>query len=287
MHAIMIDESLKTIDQLRLFLKGTAGVGFGLARKGHRCTWIQRTPARFSYMTLGKAERGVLIRCLAKVTGCSRQQLTRLVKQYRACGRAERRRRTAQPFVQRYTAADVRSLAQVDAWHGTLSGPATRKLLERAWTVFGDPDCQRLSTLSVSHPYDLRRDTGHVRCRALKTRTRPVPIPIGARRKPQPNGRPGFLRIDSVHQGDFDGVKGVYHINAVDEVTQFEVIATVERVSQAYPIPVPNVLLEDFPFVIPGFHSDNGSEYINGQVARMLSKLLVEFTRSRSRHCND
>jgi len=287
MHAIMIDESLKTIDQLRSFLEGTAEVDFGLSCKGHRYAWIQRTLTRLSYLTLSKAERGVLIRYLTKVTGYSRQQLTRLLKQYRACGRVERRLRTAQPFVQRYTAADVRLLAQVDEWHGTLSGPATKKLLERAWTVFADPDYQRLSTLSVSHLYNLRRDTGYVRCRVLKTKTRPVQIAIGVRRKPQPNGLPGYLRIDSVHQGDFDGVKGVYHINAVDEVTQFEVVATVERISEAYLIPVLQVLLADFPFVIRGFHSDNGSEYINGRVAEMLGKLLVEFTKSRSRHTND
>ncbi|EQD50652.1 Integrase catalytic region [mine drainage metagenome] len=90
-----------------------------------------------------------------------------------------------------------------------------------------------------------------------------------------------------MHQGDFDGAQGVYHINAVDEVTQFEVVATVERISEAYLIPALQVLLEDFPFVIRGFHSDNGSEYINRRVAEMLGTLLVDFTKSRSRHSND
>ena len=54
-------------------------------------------------------------------------------------------------------------------------------------------------------------------------------VNIGERRKPIPNGQPGFIRIDTVHQGDQDKKKGVYHINAVDEVTQFEVIASVEK----------------------------------------------------------
>jgi hypothetical protein len=110
---------------------------------------------------------------------------------------------------------------------------------------------------------------------------------IGERRKPNANGQPGFIRIDSVHQGDQDGAKGVYHINAVDEITQFEVVCTVEKISEHYLIPVLEQLLDTFPFVIKGFHSDNGSEYINKQVAKLLEKLLIEFTKSRARHTND
>ena len=253
----MIDESLKTIDQLRSFLAGTAEVDFGLASKAHRYAWIERTLVRFSYPTMRKAERSVLIRYLGKVTGYSRQQLTRLLRQFRESGRLQRRHKTAVTFVQRFTAADVRLLAQVDDWHGTLSGPATQKLLERAWTVFAQPEYQRLATISVSHLYNLRRAQGYARNRVTRAGTRSVQIPIGQRRKPQPNGVPGFLRIDSVHQGDFDSTKGVYHINAMDKVTQFEVVATVERISEAYLIPALQVLLEDFPFVIRGFHSDN------------------------------
>jgi transposase InsO family protein len=45
--------------------------------------------------------------------------------------------------------------------------------------------------------------------------------------------------------------------------------------------------MEAFPFVIQGFHADNGSEYINQRVAERLNKLLIEFTKSRSRPTND
>jgi hypothetical protein len=118
-------------------------------------------------------------------------------------------------------------------------------------------------------------------------KTRATRSSIGERRKPQPAGQPGFLRIDTVHQGDWDKQKGVYHINAVDEVTQFQVVCTVEKISEAYLIPALEQLLAAFPFRIRGFHSDNGSEYINGRVARLLGKLLIEFTKSRSRQTND
>ena len=172
--------------------------------------------------------------------------------------------------------------------------------VERAYSVFGDTRYSRLAVLSVAHLYNLRRRAGYGRHRQVWTKTRPVTIPIGERRAPAPNNQPGYLRVDSVHQGDRDGVKGVYHINGprpprtVDCVTQYEGVATCERISEAFLIPVLEALLEGFPFVIKGFHSDNGSEYINGprppcrHVAELLNKLLVEEqTKSRSRHSND
>jgi hypothetical protein len=90
-----------------------------------------------------------------------------------------------------------------------------------------------------------------------------------------------------VHQGDFNGVKGVYLINAVDEITQYEFVGAVAHISELFLLPLLTSLLEFFPFVIRGFHSDNGSEYINHLVAKMLNKLHIEFTKSRSRHSND
>ncbi len=116
------------------------------------------------------------------------------------------------------------------------------------------------------------------------------PWPIRAYRRtmcPSTRRRPGFIRIDSVHQGDQDGIKGVYHINTVDCVTQWELVAICEKISEAYLLPVIRALLEAFFFEIIGFHADNGSEYINHKVAKMLEKLRVEFTKSRPRHSSD
>jgi transposase InsO family protein len=100
-------------------------------------------------------------------------------------------------------------------------------------------------------------------------------------------GGRGYIRIDRVHQGDQDGGKGVYHINAVDSVTQFQLVATCEKISETYLLPVIRQRLEEFPFVILGFHADNGSEYINYKVALLLEKLRIEFNKSRPRHSND
>lgn len=64
-------------------------------------------------------------------------------------------------------------------------------------------------------------------------------------------------------------------------------VATCERISEAYLLPVLQDLMAQFPFEILGFHSDNGSEYINKTVASLLEKMRVEQTKSRSRHSND
>ena len=284
----MNDEQLHTLAQLQAFLDGTLAVHFAVA-VDERYDFIARTVRRFGYLLLKRADKGVVLRFLERVSGYSRQQITRLVR--RGAVRGPLTKRYCAPrlgFARTYSDADVHLLAETDSLHGTLSGLATKKLMERAYNVFGDARYSRLAVLSVAHLYNLRQRAGYERHRQVWTKTRPVTIPIGERRAPAPNNQPGYLRVDSVHQGDQDGVKGVYHINTVDCVTQYEGVATCERISEAFLIPVLEALLEGFPFVIKGFHSDNGSEYINRHVAKLLNKLLIEEqTKSRSRHSND
>ena len=281
-------EDLKTIDQLTDFLSGTQAVAFSVRSDkdaGYRC--LQGELAKFRYTTRSRAEKGILIRYLMKISGYSRQQLTRLIARYRRTGTLKRRQRTVAGFKRRYTDRDIGLLAAMDERHDKPCGPALKKLCERACGLFGQTEYATLASISVSHLYNLRKSTVYLRKRRHFTKTRPKPSAIGERRKPRPDGRPGYIRIDTVHQGDLDKHKGVYHINAIDEVTQFEVVCTVERISECYLIPALELLLESFPFRVLGFHSDNGSEYINKRVAQLLEKLRVEFTKSRSRHSND
>jgi len=284
----MNDKQLATLAQLQAFLDGTSVVDFALA-PGERYDFIARTVRRFGYRRLPRAGKSVVLRFLERVSGYSRQQITRLVK--RGAGQlplAKRYRASRTGFARTYTNADVRLLGATEPLHATLSGLATRKLMERAYYLFADARYERLATISVAHLYNLRKRTGYLRYRQTWTKTRPVTIPIGERRAPAPNNQPGYLRVDSVHQGDLDGAKGVYHINTVDCVTQYEAVATCERISEAFLIPVLEALLNSFPFVIRGFHSDNGSEYINRHVTKLLNKLLIEEqTKSRARHSND
>ena len=176
----------------------------------------------------------------------------------------------------------------MDGLHGTLSGPATRKLCERAWQVFGDARFERLAGISNGHLYNLRRSRPYELRMGAQAATRRAQVAIGERRRPRPGGRPGWVRVDSVHQGDMDKVKGVYHINAVDTVTQYQFAGSAERIAEWFLPPVLEGLLESFPLRVRGFHSDNGSEYVNYRVAELWEKLRIEeFTKSRPRRSND
>jgi hypothetical protein len=66
----------------------------------------------------------------------------------------------------------------------------------------------------------------------------------------------------------------VYHVNAVDEVTQWQVVGATAQISEAYLLPVLEAMLAQFPFRIRGFHSDNGSEFINYTVAKLLGQAV-------------
>ena len=276
-----------SLEQIQVFLDGSGEVGFKGQNREEVYGWVNQTLRQQRYEELKRSERGVVRRYVEKMTGLSRAQTTRLITVYlrgeEVKPQAYRRRR----FARRYTRADIALLAGVDEAHETLSGPATKKLLQRACYNFHETRFQSLARISVAHLYR-RRGSRAYRERRIKYQvTRPTPVSIGERRKPRPQGRPGYLRIDTVHQGDQDGVKGVYHINAVDEVTQWEVVRSVEQISEAFLLPVLEAILAQFPFRILGFHSDNGSEFINYTVARLLGKLLIEQTKSRARHSGD
>ena len=167
----------------------------------------------------------MVIRFLLKVSGYSRQQLDRLIAQYRNNGRLVRRHSAGNGFVRKYTRQDVALLVKLDELHDSSNGMAIKKLAERALEVFGDQ--RNLAGVSVTQIYRMRGSKAYLRNSLTLEKTRPGMVPIGERRKPQPNGKPGYIRIDTVHQGDLDKVKGVYHINAVDEVTQMQVMVSV------------------------------------------------------------
>ncbi|QJD28946.1 DDE-type integrase/transposase/recombinase [Methylococcus geothermalis] len=279
---------LQTLAQVRAFVEGNEPVSFTLTDRTAAHLWMTDTLKRFRYMHCTRTDKGLLRRYLAKVTGLSRAQLTRAITQFCRAGVIEDRRRApAKPLARRYTAEDVRLLAETDALHGTLSGPAIRKLCERMHQVFGDARFERLARISNGHLYNLRQHKTYRTQRGSFDKTRPVHVQIGERRKPTPQGKPGYLRIDSVHQGDLDGIKGLYLIHAVDEVTPFQAVFATAKISEHFLVPVLTQLLNSFPFTIQGFHTDNGSEYINKKVAKLLEKLRIEQTKSRARKTND
>jgi len=283
----MNDEGLQTIEQVRQFLEGSEAIEFRGVTAKEKYRWIEEVLIRFRYHRLKRREKGVIRRYVGKVTGYSRSQASRLIREYQQTGRLRRTQYRRHRFARKYSPSDVILLARTDELHGYLSGPATKRIMERECQVYGHTEFGDISRISIAHLYNLRRSNTYRDIARRFTRTKPAVSKIGERAKPDPKGQPGHIRIDTVHQGDFKDQKGVYHINAVDEVTQWEIVASVQRIAEAYLVPVLENMLVQFPFIIRGFHSDNGSEFVNKTVASLLNKLLIRFTKSRARHTND
>ena len=224
-----------SLEQIQAFLEGSGEVGFEGQNREEVYGWVNQTLRQQRYEELKRSGRGLVRRYVEKMTGLSRAQTTRLITVYLRGRGGEAAGATGGTV----SHGGIRGrtshlLAGVDEAHGTLSGPATQKLLQRACYNFGDARYQRLAQISVAQLYRLRRSRAYRERRIQYQATRPTAVSIGERRKPEPQGRPGYLRIDTVHQGDQDGVKGVYHINAVDEVTQWEVVGAVAQISEAW-----------------------------------------------------
>src|SRR5512136_265007 len=287
MLLIMNDEQLQTIEEIKQFLEGSEPLEFrGLATE-EKYKWIETVLVKFKYNELKKAKKGVMRQYIQKVTGYSRAQVSRLIREYKRTGQLKRTEYRRHRFPRKYTPSEVELLAQTDELHWWLSGPATKKVMEREYEIYGHADFQNISRISVAHLYNLRKSNRYRSITRRFNRTKPAASKIGERAKPDPKGQPGYIRIDTVHQGDLNGQKGVYHINSVDEITQWEIVASVEKISEAYLVSVLESMLVQFPFVIRGFHSDNGSEFVNHIVVELLNKLLVRFTKSRPRHTDD
>ena len=278
-----------TLGEMREFVASSSSLRFSGSRREEIYGFVERTLQAQQYLRLSKKDKGVVRRYLAKISGRSLPQITRLIRCYRQSGAVKapppRRRHR---FPRRYRPDDIALLAAVDAAHEGLSGPAVRHILEREYRVYGKREYQRLASISPSHIYNLRRTAGYRRHHLHVTKTRARAVAIGERRRPDPGGRPGYLRVDTVHQGDTETRQGLYHINAVDTVTQWQVVGCCETISEAHLIPVLEAILHQFPFRVQGFHSDNGSEFLNHRVEKLLNKLLVgEFTKSRAHRSTD
>ena len=276
-----------SLEQIGAFLAASEEFRFEANNREELYGWVTRTLVEQEYGCQRRKAKGLLRRYVGKMTGLSRAQVTRLIGRYVESGVVKEQRYRRNRFAIQYQVADVELLAGVDEAHETLSGPATQKILYREFYEYGDQRYQRLAAISAPHIYNLRKSRAYRERRIIFQKTRPTKVTIGERRRPDPQGRPGYLRVDTVHQGDVDGAKGVYHINAVDEVTQWQVVGAAAYISEAWLMPVLEAMLRQYPFRILGFHSDNGSEFINHTVAGLLEKLLVEQTKSRPRHSND
>src|ERR1019366_2034105 len=276
-----------TPQRISEFLKGSEEISFTAGSRAALYGWVQGVLVAQEFASQSKKKRGSIRAYVEKVTGLSVPQATRLIRQYRETGMVVLQTVQRLRFPRKYTDRDITLLAEVDRAHEWLSGPATRCILRREYEQFGKQQFARLAGISSAHLYNPRHSLRYRKVAAMFEPTRPSPVSIGERRRPDPQNRPGYLRVDTVHQGEQDGIKGVYHINAVDAVTQWQVVGCVSRISEKFLLPVLEAMLHQFPFRIVGFHTDNGSEFINHSVARLLNKLLIEFSKSRACRSQD
>jgi len=216
---------------------------------------------------------------LKKITGYKKSQLTFLIA--RANGSSGLKRipyKRVNPN-RIYSTPDIKLLEHTDEFHLRLSEKATKEILRREYEVFDKKDFQTIAKVSHSHITNLRASVVYKNSWINHTKARQ--IGIGITMKPQSQGKPGSIRIDSVSQKD------VYHINTVDEITQWEIVFCVPQITEEYMRKALPLIFDQFPFTIFNFHSDRGGENINHQVASYLQELLIKQTKSRSCHTND
>ena len=276
-----------SIAGLRELAKLSRNAVFARTNRDEAYAWIGRTLGKFRYFSETKKNRGVIKAYVRAMTGYSDAQMDRLIRRKKEWGRIVPKERTQPVFPRVYTVEDVARIAEVDNAEGRRNGRALQKTLSDMYRVYGDRRLEQLANILVAHLYNLR-GTRICQSRSLTCeKTQATSVAIGVRRKPDPFGKPGYLRVDSVHQGDRDKEKGVYHVNLADEVTPWEIVVSVEGISEEFLKPALAAALAEFPFILRGFHSDNGSEHINAVAARLLMKLLIEQTKSRARRTND
>ena len=287
MKTTMNTTHIPTLTQMADFVSSSAVIRLRCQEREEAYAYVERVCSRTHYNGLKRRDKGIVRAYLCGVTGYSDAQTDRLVAKYKTTGNIPAAARTQPTFTGVYTRDDVAELARIDELYEDLSGPAMRRVFQREYALFGNAACERLSKLSVAQLYRFRASDRYRTLRVHYSKTRPTKIPIGQRMKPKPENRPGFIRVDTVHQGDKDGEKGVYHVNLVDEVTQWEGVVAVEGISERFMVPALEAALTLFPFRVLNFHADNGSEYINQRVAELLERLVVKLTKSRPRHSGD
>ena len=198
----MNDEKLITIGQVKQFLKGSDTLRFEGISIEERYRWIESALVRFKYHQLKRAEKGVIRQYLQKMSGYSRAQVCRLIRQYYRHGRLRKTDCKRHRFPVKYTLADIVLLAKTDELRGYLSGPATKKIMEQEWAVYGHMEFRTISQISVAHLYNLRRSYLYRNLNKRYTRTKPAVVNIAERARPNPEGKQGYIRVDTVHQGD-------------------------------------------------------------------------------------
>lgn len=280
MQIIMDDSRLINVTQLREFLKASQKVVVSLEKSSisEKYSFIEKAIKQFSYPKLPRREKRIVLAYLHKITGYKKGRLYQLVARAEN-GSLKKALYVRSHPVKIYVTGDIKLLEKTDELHLRLSEDATKEILRREFEVFGKSEYQTISQISHSHITNLRHSEIYKSSWINHTKARQ--IPIGDTRPPENFGKPGSIRVDSVSQKD------VYHINSVDEITQWEIVFCVPQLSESCMLPALQEIFEQYPFELFNFHSDRGHETINYLVADLLQRLLIKQTKSRSYHSGD
>ena len=129
----MDDSEATSLEQIRAFLQGSGELRFTAKRREEVYAWTERTLVRHQYAALKRQEKGSVRQYICRMTGLSRAQVTRLIASYAATGRVKAAAYQRRKFASRYNKTDIELLAYVDSSHGNLSGPATKRILQREY----------------------------------------------------------------------------------------------------------------------------------------------------------
>ncbi len=120
-------DKLTTVESLEDILQGNQAIAFSvLGDKSERYRFVQKILVKFRYITCLKNDKGIITRFLMKVTGFSRQQLARLIAQYKKTGRIEWKPCRSHGFARKFSEKDICLLAKTDEQHDTLCGHAVK-----------------------------------------------------------------------------------------------------------------------------------------------------------------
>lgn len=278
MDVFMDIKHVESVDQLRRFVKGSKRFVLKAKTIEDRYEIIERLVDKFNYPRLSRKEKHIVLTALKIFTGYKHSQLHQLIDVCLA-GKLSRKPYIRVNIHHTYTGYDIELLEKTDELHYRLGAAATHEIMRREYELFNKKEYENISHISFSHLNNLRESDRYKAKYLHHTQARIVSI--GTTEKPNPNNCSGSIRVDTVSQD------GVFHINSIDEVLQWEIVVCVPQITEYYLLPALQSMLNQYPFEIFNFHSDRGSEFINKIVEDLLNKLLIHQTKSRSRHCND
>jgi len=113
----MNDSKLSSIVEVKRFLKESHVMEFKKRFRKEAYQWIEETLERFDYLYLCKEEKGLIKKYIEKVTGYSRPQVTRQIREYRETGRVRLKEYKRNKFERKYTNKDILLLAHTAELH--------------------------------------------------------------------------------------------------------------------------------------------------------------------------